>query len=96
MKTTVELPDALVKQIKFRAIRKGQKLKETVADLLRRGLAVESADDSRVAIVLTDPDTGLPIIKCAHAASPDREMTPERLADILMAQELDHYNDARR
>ncbi len=39
MKTTLDLPDALVKQVKLRAVREGQKLKDAVADLLRKGLA---------------------------------------------------------
>ena len=34
MKTTLDLPDALVKQVKLRAVREGRKLKDAVADLL--------------------------------------------------------------
>jgi plasmid stability protein len=37
MKTTLDLPDALVKQVKLRAVREGRKLKDLVADLLRKG-----------------------------------------------------------
>ena len=39
MKTTLELPDDLVKDIKLRAIHEGMKLKDAVAQLLRKGLA---------------------------------------------------------
>ncbi len=46
MKMTIELPDALIKQVKVRALRHGQKLKDAVADLLRQGLAV--ADDQTI------------------------------------------------
>jgi hypothetical protein len=42
MKTTLDLPDALVKEIKLRAVHDGKKLKDIVAELLRRGLANES------------------------------------------------------
>jgi hypothetical protein len=38
MKTTVELPDDLVKEIKLHALEEGQRLKEVVARLLRAGL----------------------------------------------------------
>jgi len=38
MKTTVDLPDALVKEIKLRAVHEGKKLKDAVAELLRLGL----------------------------------------------------------
>jgi plasmid stability protein len=39
MKTTLDLPDDLVKEVKLRAIHEGKKLKNAVADLLRKGLA---------------------------------------------------------
>lgn len=38
MKTTLELPDDLIKEIKLRAVHQGTRLKDTVADLLREGL----------------------------------------------------------
>jgi hypothetical protein len=39
MKTTVDLPSDLVREIKLRAVNEGRKLKEVVSDLLRFGLA---------------------------------------------------------
>jgi hypothetical protein len=39
MKTTLELPDELVKAIKLHALEEGKKLKDAVADLLRAGLS---------------------------------------------------------
>jgi len=38
MKTTLELPDDLVKEIRLLAVQEGKKLKDAVADLLRQGL----------------------------------------------------------
>jgi hypothetical protein len=38
MKMTVDLPNDLAKQVKLLAVHEEQKLKDTVADLLRRGL----------------------------------------------------------
>ena len=38
MKTTVELPDDLLKEVKLLAVDEGRKLKDVVADLLRNGL----------------------------------------------------------
>lgn len=38
MKTTLELPDDLVKEVKLRALHEGAKLKDMVAALLRAGL----------------------------------------------------------
>ncbi len=42
MKTTLELPDELVRRIKMRAIQSDRKLKDTVAALLDAGLRAEA------------------------------------------------------
>ena len=42
MKTTLDLPDVLMKQVKLRALQEGRKLKDAVADLLRKGLAAQA------------------------------------------------------
>ncbi len=98
MKTTLDLPDALVKQVKLRAVREGRKLKELVADLLRKGLAA-AANEKPIAqapSITVDKKTGLPVIECKHAASPGEELTPERVADILLGQEVRWQHDASR
>src|SRR5258708_8633950 len=43
MKTTIELPDDLIKEVKMLAINQGRKLKDVVADLLRHALNGASA-----------------------------------------------------
>lgn len=43
MKTTLELPDQLVEEIKLRAHHEGQELTVAVVALLRKGLAADSA-----------------------------------------------------
>ena len=48
MKTTLDLPDALVKRIKLRAVHEGKKLKDAVADLLRKGLASPASGTATV------------------------------------------------
>ncbi len=98
MKTTLDLPDALVKQVKIRAIHDGRKLKDAVADLLRKGLAVatESESDSASPAVTKDKKTGLPLIECKHAASALEDLTPERVAGLLLAQEVEWHHAATR
>jgi hypothetical protein len=92
MKTTLELPDALVKQVKLRALREGKKLKDTVADLLRKGLAAASEQAEVPPVIVKDKLTGLPVIQCSRAPGPEEELTPERVADLLLAQEAGwHY-----
>ena len=98
MKTTFDLPDALIIQVKLRALREGRKLKDAVADLLRKGLAVATSTkpDAQGPVITRDKKTGLPLIECKQAAAPQEEMTPERVADILLAQEVEWHHAAGR
>ena len=98
MKTTLDLPDGLVREIKIRAVKKRQKLKDAMAELLRKGLAAaaDPAPDAQAPVVSKDKKTGLPLIECKHAASPEEEMTPQRVADILLAQEVGWHHGAGR
>jgi len=98
MKTTLDLPPALVKQVKLRALRDGLKLKDAVADLLQKGLAAVKPSNRHVGgpSVTKDKRTGLPLIRCKPAASEGEELTPERVAEILLAQETDWNHAARR
>ena len=81
MKTTLELPDELMRAAKIRAASEGRRLKDVVADLLRRGLAEQPKPASRIRRKVR-----LPLVACTHAARPEEEMTPSRVAEVL-AQE---------
>lgn len=81
MKTTLELPDELMRAIKIRAVRENRKLKDAIADLLRRGLS-QRAETSK-----TRRRVKLPLVRCSRAARPDAEMTPERVARVLLEEE---------
>ncbi len=39
MKTTIDLPDELIREVKLRAVHEGRKLKDVVEEVFRRGLA---------------------------------------------------------
>ncbi len=39
MKTTLDLPEDLVREMKFRAVREGRKLREVAEEVFRRGMA---------------------------------------------------------
>ena len=86
MKTTVELPDGLMKAVKLRAVNNGRRLKDEMEAVIRRGLAAEGKGEA--AEIMKDPETGLPAIRVKHAAARG-EMGPERVAEILERQELD-------
>ena len=83
MKTTIELPDDLLRSIKVRAAQEDRKLKDLVEELLRRGMAAELGPAK------VRRRVELPIIKGGHPAAPGEEMTPDRVAQILMDDEAE-------
>jgi hypothetical protein len=97
MKTTIDLPTPLVKQVKLYAVRDGRKMKDVVAELLRAGLAqTRQPKPLPKAKIVKDKLTGLPVIQCPHSAPPGEELTPDRVADILLEQEVEWSDVAGR
>ncbi|MEX0835756.1 MAG: hypothetical protein WD010_06675 [Nitriliruptor sp.] len=84
MKTTLELPDDLVREIKIRAADENRRIKDVVADALRRGLAQHDA-----AIGRADRRVQFPLVACAHEARPSEAMTPDRVAAIIASEDVD-------
>jgi plasmid stability protein len=91
MKTTLDLPDDLVRAVKIRAAEENRKLRDVTAELLRRGLAQPRGVASPAHRRLR-----LPLVECAHEARPDEEMTPERVAEVLLAEEAGAHRDPLR
>ncbi|MFL6292079.1 MAG: antitoxin [Thermoanaerobaculia bacterium] len=91
MKTTLDLPDELVRAVKMRAVKENKKLKDTVADLLRRGLSQQHGPKPIVRRRLK-----LPLVECAHEARPGDEMIPERVAEVLLDEEAGSHRDSLR
>lgn len=89
MKTTLELPDDLVRAMKLRAVREGKKLKHPAAELLRIGLEHPVAEGGAGLKTVK-----LPLVECAHRARPAEELTPERVAEVLLAQEAAAHDEA--
>lgn len=65
------------------------KLKDMIANLLRRGLAQESHEPETVRNRVR-----LPLVECAHEARPGEEVTPERASGILLDEEAGWHRDA--
>ncbi len=82
MKTTLDLPDDLMREVKIRAVMENRKLKEAIADLLRRGLSQPGGSRTKPARRVT-----IPLVHCSHEARPGEEMTPERVAKVLLEAE---------
>jgi hypothetical protein len=91
MKTTLDLPDDLVREVKIHAVHENRKLKDTVADLLRRGLAQKHGGPAAARRRIK-----LPLVECAHEARPDEEMTPDRVAEMLLEDEARMHRDTLR
>ena len=83
MKMTVDLPDDLVRQMKVQAAKEGRKLKDVAEQVFRRGLTPPAGSTKKSAKSLN-----LPLVHCRHKASARSEVTPEKLADVLLNQEL--------
>ena len=96
MKTTLDLPDALVKEVKVRAVQEGRKLKDAVAELLRRGLAASAVPESPQPepVIGKDRRTGLPLIACRQKPVASGASSPRRMAAILLEQETGWFHDA--
>ena len=82
MKTTLDLPDDLMRAVKIRAVNEGRRLKDVMADLIRTGLAQGTKSQGTSA-----QRVRLPLVKCAHPASLEEEMTPDRVAEVLLQEE---------
>ena len=91
MKMTFDLPPDLARQLKLRAVREGRKLKDLAADVLRAGLAAQPVSPQRLRPpkIVKDKKTGLPVIQCPRTPRPEEELTPERIAEILIEQEAE-------
>ena len=96
MKTTLDLPDALFREVKLRAVVQGRTVKDLVAELLQQGLGLAPAGSTekrptseRVKI----GDTGLPLIECAPNAPATRMSVEELLA---LEQETQTEEDLKR
>jgi plasmid stability protein len=48
MKTTLELPDELMREVKIRAVHEHKKLKDIIAELLRKGIAASSRTRTKI------------------------------------------------
>ena len=78
MKTTLELPDDLMREIKIRAAQEGRTIKDLLTELLRRAIGPTTPKKKRI---LKYKD--LPVRRGGKAATPETEITPDRVAEIL-------------
>ena len=96
MKTTLDLPDELVRAMKMRALLQGCTLRDLVADFLRQGLGMAPQQAPQAlppgSMVETAPN-GLPTIRC-NANAPATAMGLQDL--LLMEQDAQTAEDLQR
>lgn len=90
VKTTIELPADLLREVKLRAIHENRRIKDVVADAIRRGL------DSPPPPTEIKHRVQLPLIKGRHPGPPGAELTPERIAEILLDQDVERVTAVSR
>ncbi|MDP1587350.1 MAG: hypothetical protein Q8M07_06390 [Prosthecobacter sp.] len=85
MKTALDLPVDLVREIKPSAVHEGSKLKDTIAEMLRKGLRDRTAkNNAKVSRVK------LPLVHCRRSAT----LTPDKVVAALLKQEAEWHHDA--
>lgn len=90
MKTTLDLPDELMRAVRIRAAEENLKLKDVVAELLRLGLSAVAAGNRTVRNRVR-----FPLVQCAHPAKPGEELTPELVAALLAEAEVSNLDTVR-
>lgn len=81
MKTTLDLPEELVREMKIRAAKEGRKLREVATEIIQKGLA----SPERMNKTGKGRRVKFPILKCESPAI--RQFTPEELDEILYQQD---------
>jgi hypothetical protein len=96
MKTTLDLPEDLIREVKLRAVHQRRTVRDLVAECLRQGLGMPSLGraekppaSSRVVIGVD----GLPLLRCAPNAPASRMSVGELLA---LEQESQTKEDLER
>jgi plasmid stability protein len=72
----MDLPDELLRAVKIRAVNEGRRFKDVMADVVRRGLADDAPPAVRTKV-------RLPLVRGAHPARSEDEMTTDRVAEVV-------------
>lgn len=99
MKTTIDLPEELVREAKLRAVAQRRPLKDLMADFIRQGLGHPPTSDVRRQPATSERVSlaadGLPLIRCRAAAPARKRSVAELLALEQAALAEDDLRHAR-
>lgn len=96
MKTALDLPDDLMREVRIEAAKRGAKLKDLIAELLRAGLDSPLSNGGRGARLTMNPRTGLLVVADTRSPGTEAEMSPTQIAEILQRQEEEWTLEAGR
>ena len=86
MKTTIDLPEDLVREMKLRAVHEGRRLKEVAADLIRDSLSPRQDSGRGVASAVAK---SLPLIKSRPAPPGETsKMTAQEMCEWIKEADL--------
>jgi plasmid stability protein len=100
MRTTLDLPDPLMRRVKIRAASEGRKLKEIISELLEKGLNAppsQTLPEGELSYRI-DPKTGMAISRTLGTPGAKKVSLAESLAIIEQANEeeaLSHAGNPR-
>jgi len=96
MKTTLDLPDELIREVKLRAVIQRRTVKDLVAEFIREGLGIAPArrlEAPAVGALVQLGEGGLPMVRC-HPDAPATRMSVEELLmiehDTQSVEDLKH------
>ena len=99
MKTTLDLPDELIREAKLRAVMQGRTLRDLVADFLRQGLGIAPPAASVLppaGSMVQIGANGLPVIRCRpHAKASTASLEALLKLEQLAQTELDMQHAGR-
>ena len=91
MKTTLDLPDELIREVKLRAVVQRRTVKELVAEFVRQGLGRASLAAPQLppaGSLLEIGSEGLPVIRC-RAKAPATWMSAKKLLQLEQAAQAE-------
>ena len=83
MKTTLDLPDELIREVELRAVVQGRTVKDLVAEFLRQGLGMAPLGRAKkrpASSMVKSGENGLPVVQCTKNAPAARMGVAKLLA----------------
>lgn len=83
MRTTLDLPDSLLRELKTRAALNGQSLKSLLNELIQRAMRMPTAPE------LVQEEMSLPVLKRLQDAPPTPAQTNAQLEDQTLQDDIE-------